>query len=130
MAGKRVQENGKSYLCLFVAKHKTSKTYGPATLHLSGHGKIGQIGKNWKKKEKLICLSGPRPHQRSHYSLENLGHHTSVTTSDTCNSTVSNMASITCPQEPDTNKLVNMCKKKVCQKVLWASCPDTWAIIP
>ena len=56
MAGKRVQENGKSYLCLFVAKHKTSKTYGPATLYLSGHGKIGQIGKNWIKDRKFNML--------------------------------------------------------------------------
>lgn len=34
--GKIVQEEGKSYLRLFVAKHKTSKTYGHATLYLSG----------------------------------------------------------------------------------------------
>ena len=34
--GKIVMQDGERYLRLFVSKHKTAKTYGPATLYLKG----------------------------------------------------------------------------------------------
>ena len=69
--GKIVVQDGERYLRLFVSKHKTAKTYGPATLYLKGFDlrlmeKFMGIRATASPEEPLLMRSSGTPY-RSHY---------------------------------------------------------------
>ena len=64
-------QDGERYLRLFVSKHKTAKTYGPATLYLKGFDlrlmeKFMGIRATASPEEPLLTRSSGTPY-RSHY---------------------------------------------------------------
>ena len=69
--GKIVMQNGERYLRLFVSKHKTAKTYGPATLYLKGFDlqlmkKFMGVHATASPEEPLLTRSSGTPYS-SHY---------------------------------------------------------------